>query len=199
MYQLRDQTIDSTRIVLKNDEVNYLGPNLVLRRCQIVIRTAARGLVVTRVSFVDCEIETKKPLRNFSFCNARLEGCRIAGMYVGCDFGRWPDDDDYADAGVVGCDFSAARLDGCRFIGCNVDTLKFPLWPCFTVLDPVGRSTELERLDWPGRIRIAFETHRDSPPETRAVAYCAPELTRRLGGEEEELKRIVTKLDGVIV
>lgn len=198
MYQLRDQTIESMSILLKNNEVNYLGPNLVLRGCRIVISTTARGLVVTRVSLDDCEIETKKPLRNFSFCSARLEGCRVAGMYVGCDFGRWPDDDDYPDADVVACDFSTARLDGCRFIDCSVDTLKFPLWPCFTVLDPVSRSTELERLKWPGRIRIAFEAHRDSPPETRAVTYYAPELTKRLGGDEEQLKEIVTSLEGVI-
>jgi len=199
MHQLRDQTVDSISIVLKNDEMNYLGPNLLLHRCEVVIDTAARGLVVTRVSFIDCQINAKKPLRNFSFCSARLQGCTVAGTYFGCDFGRWPNDDDYLEADVLGCDFSAARLDGCRFIDCNIKTLVLPLWPCFTVLDPVGRCDELVRLEWPGRIRIAFESHRDFPSQTRAVTYYAGELTRRLGGEEEELKLILKTLSGVIM
>jgi hypothetical protein len=198
MYQLRDRTMESESIVLKSDETNYLGPNLVLRRCQVLIRTSARGLVITRVSFFDCHIETKKPLINFSFCDARLDGCTVAGKFFGCDFGRRLDEVDNPDAAAMRCDFSSAKLDACRFIDCDVDTLTFPGWPCFTILNPLDRCDELERLEWPGRLRIAFESHRDAPPKTRAITYYVPELTRRLGGEEQELKRIIAKLEGVI-
>jgi hypothetical protein len=33
-------------------------------------------------------------------------------------------------------------------------------WPCFTFLDPIGRSRELSSVQWPGRI---------APEELRAV------------------------------
>jgi hypothetical protein len=198
MYQLRDQTIELDSIVLESARVNYLGPNLVLRQCKVLVRTAARSLVITRTSFLDCDIVVKKPLRNFSFCDARLERCVVAGTFFGCDFGRWVDDVGNSDATVVSCDFSGAKLDACRFIDCDVDTLIFPLWPCFTILDPVRRCRELEQIKWPGRINIAFESHRSAPPATRAITYYAPELTRRLGGEEEDLKDILEGLQGVV-
>ncbi len=60
---------------------------------------------------------------------------------LGCDFGTWPG---YTLEGALGevedCDFTEARLDLCRFLGCDTRTLRFPQWPGFTILDPVGRA-----------------------------------------------------------
>jgi hypothetical protein len=98
----------------------------------------------------------------------------------------------------VDCDFTEATLQGCRFLACDVRTLRFPRWPCFTILDPVRRWRELRALPWPGLIGpVTVEGFAESPPSTVALTLCAPILAKRYGTTPEALKAIVENMDGV--
>jgi hypothetical protein len=119
---------------------------------------------------------------------------------AGCDFGHWPDYSEGARHGSIeDCDFTEARLDGCRIMGCDPSTIRFPKWPCFTILDPVRRARELSSLQWPGGFRpIIVEGEYRDPPSTMAVTFYAPSLAKRRETTEEAFRKVIEKFDCII-
>jgi hypothetical protein len=198
--RLNNQTIEGVELVLTNEEAeaHVLGPDLVLKRCRLILRTTARGLIMTRVKFVQCHIEARRKLLNFQeWCACWLQECAFHGRFVGNDFGHWPEDLG-SHGGIEGGDFSTATLDGCRFVGCNMHTIRLPRWPCFTLLDPVKRVKELQGARWPGKLDIWVDALADDPPTTAAVVEFAPRLAKNYECSEVELKEALANLNGVV-
>lgn len=197
MIQFSDQEITNERLVLDSaTELYYLGHNLTLRDCTLVIRVPARALVIARTQFIGCTIEAKRELKNFQWQSAHLRGCRFKGRFSGNDFGEQP----YApgQGSVEDCDFSEAHLDATRFLNCDARTLRFPAWPCFTILDPVRRSRELRTLPWPEAVgRIEIELCAEDPPSTVALTFSATALAKRRDTTPEAIKAVLENLDGV--
>ena len=173
------------------------------RDCRIDVQMSARGLILVRTRFIDCTIHFKRPLNNFPFTGAYFEHCRIKGRLRGCDFGRRDDyaglPSFYAEAGIVDTDLSAAKLDGCRFMNCDLSTLRLPLWPCFTVLDPEAVREQVLRLPWPGRTRTIPTIWDQQPPGTVALTWDARSNCKRYGVTEAELRAVVEQIPGVIM
>jgi hypothetical protein len=200
MIQFKDREIANERLELDSKtELYYLGHHLTLRRCTLVLKVPARALVVSKTRLIDCTIDARKELKGFSWDHAWLKGCRFTGALSGCDFGRWPDEEPDQLGGIEDCDFSGARLEACRFLVCDASTLKFPSWPCFTLLDPVRRKDPLLSLPWPGTMRITVESFTKGPPETAAVTYFAPAVAKRTGTTEDAIRAVLDTLDGVIL
>ncbi len=198
MIQFSDREITGERLELDSKtELYYLGHHLTLRNCTLIVKIPARALVVSQTQLIDCTVELKKELRGFSWEHAFLKGCRFKGSISGCDFGRWPDEEPDKVGGIEDCDFSSARLEACRFLVCDARTLRFPSWPCFTILDPVRRKRELLAARWPGTVRIAVEAFLESPLETAAVTYSAPALAKRSDTTEDAIRAVLDTLDGV--
>jgi hypothetical protein len=196
MIQFQNQVVEDRQLDLSNKEAYYLGPDLTLRRCTVTLDLNASALTINRVRFLDCHIEAKKALRSFYWLNAFLSGCTFAGEFRGSDFGNWPSHFD-PEGGIEHCDFSAATLDGCRFIGCDASTLLFPSWPCFTILNPVDRLEELQAAHWPGDADILVENIADFPPNTAAVTYLATAVEQELDADLEELRAVLEHLGGI--
>ena len=143
-----NREIENERLELTDNKANYiLGPNLTLRNCTLVLKVSARHLSLSRPQFINCTFEVKQELKNYqSWVAASLKGCRFKGRLSGCDFGYWPKVSNLPE-GLHGfiedCDFTEARMDGCRIMGCDPRTLRLPKWPCFTILDPIERAAEL--------------------------------------------------------
>ncbi len=157
IYEERE--LEGERLELADKQGNYyLGPDLTLRRCTLVLRVAARWLSIRPTRLIDCGVEVKQELKNFSWTCASLKGCRFKGRMTGNDFGPWRNNGkDWEFGSVEDCDFTEARLSNCRFHGCDMRTVRLPRWPCFTILDPIGRSRELNSVQWPrrfGRVSI---------------------------------------------
>jgi hypothetical protein len=199
---IENREIENERLELTDKGALYfLGPNLTLRNCTLVLKVAARNLLIRPVRFINCAFEVKQELKNHQdWIRASLEGCRFKGRLSGCDFGHWPDYGEGWDNGSIkDCDFTDARLDGCRFHGCDTRTLRFPRWPCFTILEPIRHAPELLRVKWPGRIgRVVIEDLHNHPPSTRALSFYAPAEAKRLAAPEEELRAIIGKFDFII-
>ncbi|ATB30025.1 hypothetical protein [Melittangium boletus] len=145
----------------------------------------------------------KQELKNHQdWIRTSLKGCQFMGRMSGCDFGHWPEygsDPAYQNGSITDCDFSDARLDACRFHGCDPSTLRFPRWPHFTILDPIGRSRELNSIQWPGRFgRIIIEDLHDQPPSTRALTFFAPAEAKRYDTTPEALRAVIEKFDCMI-
>lgn len=198
MIQFSDQEMADERLVLDSaTELYYLGHNLTLRRCTLIIKVPARALVIARTRLIDCTIEAKRELINFRWGSAHLRGCKFKGRFRGNDFGMLQDEQ--ADGSVEACDFTEAHLDASRFSGCDVNTIRFPPWPCFTIKDPVGRWRELRKLPWPGLIGpVVVEGFAEYPSTSVAVTYSATGLAKRHGTTPEAIRAVLEKLDGVV-
>jgi hypothetical protein len=115
MNHFQKQTIEDTELVLTSKDHNYLGPDLTLKRCRLVLRTNARALTINNVELIDCQIEAKRKLVNCQMWRgAVIRGCTFTGVFSGNDFGHWPVQD--PNGGIENCDFSNAVLDGCDSI-----------------------------------------------------------------------------------
>jgi uncharacterized protein YjbI with pentapeptide repeats len=196
-----EREIEGEQLELTDKAGNYyLGPNLTLRNCTIVLRVSARWLHILPTRFLDCSIQVKQELKNVDWCNAFLKGCRFTGRLWGCDFGhRLPHLPGRENGGIEDCDFSEARLDACRFHGCDMSTIRLPRWPCFTFLAPLGRSREFSRANWPEAFRVVIvEDVENEPPSTVAWTYHAPSVAKRLGTTAEELRAVIETLDGIV-
>jgi len=199
---IEDKEIENERLELTDkNSLYFLGPNLLLRNCTVVLKVSARNLIITGARFIDCTFEVKQELKNHQqWVKASLQGCRFKGRLTGCDFGHWPDSGTGWEHGAIeDCDFTEARLDGCRIMGTDPATLRFPKWPCFTLLDPIQRARELNSVQWPGGFRpIRVEGQYRDPPCTRAVTLYAPVLARRLDTTEEAFRAVIEQFDCIV-
>ncbi|WP_224368724.1 pentapeptide repeat-containing protein [Hyalangium versicolor] len=196
MIKFHDREIANEQLVLDSrTELYYLGPTLTLRNCTLIVKVPAKALVLTRARLIDCTIEVARVLKNFSWDDAHLTGCRFKGRYLGNDFGNL---EGTADGSIVDCDFTAAQLDETRFLSCDARTMRFPAWPGMTILDPVRRAAELVALPWPGELREFFQWYgEERPASTAAVTYFVPDLAKRNGTTPEAIKAVLEKADGV--
>jgi len=208
MYRFHEVLIENQHVVWDDrSEVYFIGPDSEFRDSKIDVAISAQGWLLTRTRFIGCTIHVKRELKNFSFCHAYIEKCRLRGRFTGCDFGLQiepPRDDSegplyYPAAGIVDTDLSMARLDGCRFINCDLSTLKLPRWPCFTVTDPRAVREQALQLPWPGDSHLIPHGWRNDPPGTVAVTDDARRVCKRHGGTEDELKAVVSRIPGVIM
>ncbi|WNG26261.1 pentapeptide repeat-containing protein [Cystobacter fuscus] len=197
------RTIEKERLELTDKgSLYFFGSDVTFRNCTLVLKVSGRNLIFDQgTRFIDCTFEVKQELKNHQdWVCASLKGCRFKGRLSGCDFGHWPSYSRRAGHGSIeDCDFTEARLDGCRFMGCDPRTLRFPKWPCFTILDPVGRSSELNSIPWPGRVGpIVIETLRKEPPITAALTEHAPSIAKRYDTTPEELRAVIEKFDCIV-
>lgn len=196
MVHYQGRELHGERLELGSDEAYYLGPDLVLRDCTLVLRTTAKALTVTRTQLIGCTLEAKKKLTGFRWNRALLKGCRFTGTFADCDFGYWPEAMG-PDGGIEDCDLTGATLDGCRFIGCDAATLRFPPWPCFTLLDPYRRAAELTQVQWPGEVGIIAQTFANYPATTAAVTFLATAVAKKFGTSEAQLRATLERLEGI--
>jgi hypothetical protein len=201
-YENRE--IENERLELTDKgSLYFLGSGLTLRNCTVVVKVSGRNLFLTGARFIDCTFEVKQELKNHqAWVAASLKGCRFKGRLTGCDFGHWPEYSSlpgYQHGAIEDCDFTEARLDGCRITGCDPSTIRFPKWPCFTILDPIGRAPELRSLTWPGPlgelIRDMLPKH---PPRTRALTYYAPSAAKLVETTPEEIRAVIEKFDCIV-
>lgn len=196
MIQLRDRTLENETITLDDKkEVYYLGHDLTLRRCSLIIKVPASALVIAKARFESCVIDIKRELKGFWWSIA-LEGCVFKGHMKDCDFGNWPD---IAPGGSIqDCDFTGARLHWCRFTRCDARTLRFPAWPCFTLLEPVRRLDELKAFKWPGTLQRVVRVFSHSRMDTAAVTLDASIVAKEYDTTVEELRAALQGLSGVV-
>ena len=186
-----EREIQSEQLELTDKEAIYwLGPNITLRRCTVVIGVGERQLVPMRGNLIDCTITARRAVADHCFTSLRFEGCHFIGRFTGVRFGqragvdRW-----WEHGGIENCDFSEARLDQCVFHGCDMRTIRLPKWPCFTILDPVKHGRELLSVPWPGDfVPVTLDGRFKEQPSTAAVTIYAPAEAKRSGTTLEELR-----------
>ena len=190
-----NETMEGQRLELGDKNLRYyLGPNLVMRRCTVVLRVPSDLLHLVGVRFIDCAIEVKRQLKEVRWYAAHLKGCRVSGRLFSCDFGHFPG---YSTlpfdsmGGIEDCDLTATHLHACRFIGCDASTLKFPRWPYFTILKPRERHREFASITWPREIRSWFTCADMDPETTAAVTFSATALAKQADVSEDRIRALL--------
>lgn len=194
MEQFSEKTIIGEALTFDKVQQVYLGPNLNLKHCNIVLKKPATAVTFNSVRMIDCNIDAS--LKNFSqWLHADLSGCRFSGILSGNDFGHWREASQFGK--IERCNFSDAVLDGCRFFNCSLDSIIFPPWPGFLVKSPCLNGEGLESVDWPGELEDWFGGLSWSPEDVVAIAGNAEKLIANFGGTLEEVNRLLKKLDFV--
>jgi hypothetical protein len=164
--KLAHQELLNEVILLGPKEVNVLGPDLALNQSHLELETDANGLVVAGLRMMGGTLRAKRPLKNFHFERAHFVGVQFSGTFVGCDFGDW---ESPSTSSVSDCDFSSANLDGCRFLNCDPRTIKFPPWPCFTILSPSAAKSFVAEASEFGKLRVFLSIYTDEDPKCVAI------------------------------
>ncbi|HEX5754074.1 MAG TPA: hypothetical protein VFZ09_48270 [Archangium sp.] len=195
-----NREIEGERIEFPKHAIYFLGPNVTFRRCTLVFSVAARWLHLLSGKLIDCTIQAKSELTTLPWATMNLRGCRFKGRFAGNDFGFRQDLDDSSRSGrIEDCDFTDARLDGCRFFNCDMSSIRLPRWPCFTFMDPRGHAVELGRCEWPGRFGNLIERLATIPEGTVAVTWHAPTVAERMDTTGEELRAALERAPGIFM
>ena len=195
-----DREIEDERIELPKHAIYFLGPNVTFRRCTLVLSVAARWLHLLSGKLIDCTIQAKSEVTTLVWATMSLKGCRFKGRFTGNDFGFREDDiDPWKLGGIEDCDFSEARLDGCRFFNCDMSAVRLPRWPCFTLMGPREHAAELSRHEWPGRFGNLIEGLTRIPEGTVAVTWYAPTVAQTLDTTVEELHAALERMPWVVM
>jgi hypothetical protein len=199
MVKLRDQILDKTDLLLTDKEMNFLGPNLIVKDSRVTLQLNTRQLtLVNNVKFIDCDITTKRNMPDFLWHAAFLRGCRFHGRFLGNCFGQRLDGGS-RNGGVERCDFSDAILEAGSFYGCDPASIVFPKWPGFTLLYPGDHLDEIRRLEWPGRLGTWGRSFTNFPMANRvASTEYAPSLMKRYEVSEEELIQAISRLPNIL-
>ncbi|HEX8437797.1 hypothetical protein [Archangium sp.] len=188
------------RLELTKGPIYWLGPDLTLRDCTLVISAAGRSLVPMSGQFINCTIQAKGELKTVRWAPISFSRCQFKGRFTGNDFGFRADLFDREKAGgLEECDFSEARLNGCRFFNCDMKTIRLPLWPCFSFLEPLGHAAELGRREWPGQFGIIIEGLAKNPAGTVAETWHAPTVAEKMDTTVEELRAALEAAPGIFM
>jgi hypothetical protein len=176
------------KVVFEDGECWIIGPDARFEDCEVVVKARSRYCIMNGAEFLACTITAKRRLQ-WDCTKARLTRCTLRGSFSGSDFGYRPPPYGDSDFGAIGdCDFSQAILDGCRFFGCDLSSLKLPPWPCFTIVDRAKAFEAIKEKPLPGTLDILFEP---AVPGELACCYYAPQVTRERHVTEEEIHRLI--------
>ncbi len=196
----KDREIVGERLELTKGPLYWLGPNLTLRDCTVIISAARRSLTLMSGQFINCTIQVKGEIKTLAWAPMKLVGCRFKGRFGGNDFGFREDLDERRTlGGIEVCDFSEALLNGCRFFNCDMSTMRLPLWPCFSIMDPREHAVDLVRREWPGQVGVLIEGLAKNPEGTVAETWHAPTVAKKSDTTVEELRAALERVPWVVM
>ena len=189
---LQSETLSSAKIVIDDKNTfNTIGADVVLTDCVIESSVPARALGI-RATLLGCEFNTKAQLQGFSWCEARLERVKFLGRYRNNRFGHLPE---YGTKGTVeDCDFSSASLNDCQFYDCNVDSLRYPVWPHLTALHPKQVLADLESHLMSPPLREFFDSLALLDDDCDAIVRNLENLKLNDDFPYEELRTIISQV-----
>lgn len=202
---IRDRQLEDEEIVFApgTDLSHFLGPNVTLNGCRLVLRASARWTTIHRCKFSDCEIIAKRKFGDSIYwpCNS-FKGCKFKGAFSGNDFGHRDEEDFWPEGGIADCDFSEATLDACRFWNTDMSTIKLPGWPSFAIFDPAKYADQVQAIDWPNHGLAAWAEVLVMHFDGQVSAMCdhIPSLLKRVKSDlsESDFKALLDQIDGVV-
>lgn len=191
---MRDKIVNNSVIQLKEDLVTVLGPNLELNNCVIESFADGKGIVLAGVVMQGGVFDQRVKLSDFHFRRATFDSVKFKGEYSGCDFGDW---DDTVNPHISRCDFSAAVMDGCRFLNCDMAGIVTPKWPCFRWMHPATARDLVMSKSWPKGVGLILDISTDIDPECVAIVLDASVIAKDSNLPLEQLRPMLEAIPGV--
>ena len=114
--KIQNKNLSNVDLHFDKSEIHILGPELELWQCNVFFNTRSRDVIFAGLVMRNGRFEVAGPFVNFHFENVHFDGVEFHGEFCGCDFGDW---DSIEKSSINNCDFSEAKLDGCRFLNCD--------------------------------------------------------------------------------
>jgi hypothetical protein len=191
-----DTNIRDEEIVFDDGKVWVLGQSSSFKGCTLICNVASSNFIPSATTLDHCEIIARVTMFMIPWTTVELIECTFKGRFSGCDFGPRPDlGREEARGTVIKCDFSQANLDACRFFNVDWRTLKFPAWPCFTIIDHDAAAIDFSRSRISTKAKAKdYAEISIGEPEEGEVALCliAAEEAKVLGCPEIRLKEFLT-------
>jgi hypothetical protein len=154
--------------------------------------------MILRSTVQDSDVIAEKRQRDYPLFKARFTNCRFHGAFSGIDFGRSHDIERDGDVGAIeNCDFTGARLDGCRFFNADVSMLRLPVWPHVVLIDFAKRAQEVAATAWPGELGKYMRICADQPESVRASVIHVPSFAKLVACTEEQVRDALEKFGGL--
>jgi hypothetical protein len=171
-----------------------------LRGGTLLVQARKRWPAVTMSTFEDCEVRFPKRTSSgrVNLLAARFVRCSFHGFLNGIDFGSNSADGELDAFGrLEACDFSGARLNGCRFLNCDIASLRFPPPPHIVILSPSSRKADVERIAWPGQLGAYMRVCTDKPEYFSASVFHLPTICKLTKCSEAEAVEALKAFGGV--
>lgn len=194
--RINNKNLNRVDIVLDNLEVHSLGPELCINECQLIVNSSARGIIIAGLKMSGGTFKQKVRLSNFHFQKASFTAVHFSGKFSGCDFGVW-EPNGYGE--IVDCSFYEANLDGCRFLNCDPNRIRFPRWPCFTLTNPqAAREFVLSRY-WSSSLFNLLRILIEEDPRCVAICFDGSKLAKKDNVVLSEFKKEILAIPGVVI
>jgi hypothetical protein len=198
-FDLLSKTIRGETVAIGDPQKATVLAKLVFLECNISINCSAPGLVVDQCIFQDCTIGAKKAQSDHQFFTSTFERCKFTGEFFGCEFGFRNDVHGRIRGAIVDCDLTEATLDLVSFNNCQLDTLKLPRWPHFTITDP---HTTAKRIPNPlgcEELEILKDTCLSQTAITKGITCYAPYFLEETQYSEAQLRRLLSGVAGIVI
>jgi hypothetical protein len=196
MVQYRDTTVSGETIEFNNKDMHFLGPNLVLVDCHLIVNSARKGFNVSGFRMSGGTFEIASKLTDTQFDRVQFESVSFAGHFSGIDFGWW---DDSEPGSIRDCDFSNATMQACRFLGAELSGITLPRWPHFAIPDPRRLASWVKTQTWPLKLDIMLEVATDVDPGCAAAVDNAQRLADADSISLDDMRALLEKIPGVMI
>ncbi|MCE9531911.1 MAG: hypothetical protein K8T89_12420 [Planctomycetes bacterium] len=199
--EIADQSVLAKEILLGSYKDEDQVMNSIFERCEFILANPKR-VSFFRNHFENCAFRPKKKVQASWFDNS-WAGCTFYGTYISTHFGilnLLRDNNPWGDSLVKGCDFSMATMHGCSFYRTDIATIRFPAWPCVTMVDSnrhfVKWQPVLSSLK-DGLLSSWFGNEGGAS----AVVFHWPTLAKshKIDADPDEAKRKLETLDGILL
>jgi hypothetical protein len=196
MVQFRDTLLTGKDIEFNNTDMHFLGPNLILKDCNLIIKSKKKGFGVVGFEMTGGSFEIKSNLSDIQFDQAKFEGVKFLGCFSGIDFGWY----DSSEPGwIKNCDFTGATLDACRFLNTDMATIALPRWPMFSIPDPVRIASWVRARKWPSNLETVLEIASDVESGCSASVDNAQMLADADGVSLAEMRALLDPVPGIVI
>lgn len=196
MVQFRDTTLTGKDIEFNNTDMHFLGPNLTMKDCALVVKSKKKGFGVVGFEMIGGRFEIKSNLSDLQFDQAKFDGVKFLGHFSGIDFGWW---DNSEPGWIKNCDFTEVTFQACRFLSTDMATIKLPRWPNFSIPDPKRLASWVKEQKWPYNLDIALEVATDIEPGCSAAVDNAQILADADGISLAEMRQLLSSIPGIVI
>ena len=149
-----------------------------------VLNIHSKRVLASNVTFRDCEIVARKPIRDMNWFNVLFERCTFRGVFKMLSIGFAEHFHQDCPHGLDHCDLSQARFDSCELGGMDFATTRWPESPHVVFFHPGSHRDEIRAImpEWPMQGLLQLMTRLDEACYAVAcsVEYLK-EYTRRKG------------------